>query len=301
MRGGDALAMSPRRLIASARHSYPSKDSSMRKRQPPILGVLRLDYDYPPALGDVDDPDTFEYDVLYRVIPGLTFSMCQSGLITDGVKDQCIDAVRFLDSFKVSGITGDCGFMIRIQDTIRRHTQTPVFLSSLIQLPTIVHSINPEAEIGVFTANSENLEAIELELDSLSGLRDHSHRLRVIGCQSIPGFDAVLEGRKVDTQKVGDGLIELTKRVLRSNPKIGCLLLECTELPPYANALRAVTGLPVYDSITNCNAFMRGFMDNKNFGTHGWQQAWTGVHDQYEFGENLTDSERRMLVTRKDK
>merc|ERR1719238_1441522 len=30
------------------------------------LGVLRLDYDYPPAPGDIDSPDSFAYDVYYR-------------------------------------------------------------------------------------------------------------------------------------------------------------------------------------------------------------------------------------------
>jgi len=40
------------------------------------LGVIRLDYDYPPAPGDIDCPDSFGYDVHYRVVPGLTFEMC---------------------------------------------------------------------------------------------------------------------------------------------------------------------------------------------------------------------------------
>ena len=43
------------------------------------LGVVRLDYDYPPIPGDVDHPDSFSYDVVYRTIPGLTFEMAQSG------------------------------------------------------------------------------------------------------------------------------------------------------------------------------------------------------------------------------
>ena len=37
------------------------------------LGIIRLDYDYPPAPGDMDSPESFAYDVFYRVVPGLTF------------------------------------------------------------------------------------------------------------------------------------------------------------------------------------------------------------------------------------
>ena len=43
------------------------------------LGVIRLDYDYPPIPGDVDSPDSFSYDVIYRTVPGLTFEMAQFG------------------------------------------------------------------------------------------------------------------------------------------------------------------------------------------------------------------------------
>ena len=37
------------------------------------LGVIRLDYDYPPAPGDIDCPESYNYDVHYKVVPGLTF------------------------------------------------------------------------------------------------------------------------------------------------------------------------------------------------------------------------------------
>ncbi|KRY04188.1 hypothetical protein T01_9598, partial [Trichinella spiralis] len=47
------------------------------------LGVIRLDYDYPPAPGDIDHPDSFDCDVYYKVVPGLTFEMCQKGKMTE--------------------------------------------------------------------------------------------------------------------------------------------------------------------------------------------------------------------------
>lgn len=39
---------------------------------------------------------------------------------------------------------------------------------------------------------------------------------------------------------------------------IRAILLECTELPPYADALRYATGLPVYDAITTADSFVDG-------------------------------------------
>jgi len=40
------------------------------------LGIIRLDYEYPPAPADIDHPDSYDYDVHYRMIPGFTFEMC---------------------------------------------------------------------------------------------------------------------------------------------------------------------------------------------------------------------------------
>ena len=53
---------------------YQSKVSA------PTLGIVRLDYDYPPSLGDIDCPKSFAYNVYYRTVPGLTFEICQSGV-----------------------------------------------------------------------------------------------------------------------------------------------------------------------------------------------------------------------------
>ena len=45
----------------------------------PSLGVLRLDYHSESIPGEIDHPDSFGYDVHYRVVPGLTFEKCQAG------------------------------------------------------------------------------------------------------------------------------------------------------------------------------------------------------------------------------
>ena len=41
---------------------------------------------------------------------------------------------------------------------------------------------------------------------------------------------------------------------------------QCTELPPYSDALRAATGLPVYDAITCADFFIDSKADNPRFG-----------------------------------
>merc|ERR1719487_1294719 len=106
------------------------------------LGVIRLDYDYPPAPGDIDSPKSFSYDVFYRVVPGLTFTMCQSGKLTPRVEKEFCDGIDWLVAKGVSGITGDCGFMMYMQQLARRNTTIPVFMSSLAQLPAVTCAYN---------------------------------------------------------------------------------------------------------------------------------------------------------------
>lgn len=76
------------------------------------LGVIRLDYDYPAAPGDIDCPDSYDYDVFYAVVPGLTFQMCQDNAMTPIVEREFKKAIQRLEDKNVSGITGDCGFMM---------------------------------------------------------------------------------------------------------------------------------------------------------------------------------------------
>jgi len=87
--------------------------NAIEKVQHASLGIVRLDYDYPAAPGDIDHPGSFSYDVYYRVVPGYTFTMCMDNNMTEDVIEEFKQAVNYLVNEKnVSGISGDCGFMM---------------------------------------------------------------------------------------------------------------------------------------------------------------------------------------------
>jgi len=100
------------------------------------LGVIRLDYDYPAAKGDIAHPGSHGYPVIYRVVPGLTFEMAQTGFLTEDVEKRFVEAIHFLEAQGVCGIAGDCGFMMYFQKLARQNTKLPVFMSSLAHLPS---------------------------------------------------------------------------------------------------------------------------------------------------------------------
>jgi hypothetical protein len=267
-----------------------------RKRGAVSLGVIRLDYDYPPAPGDIDCPDSFGYDVFYRVVPGLTFAMCQSGKLTREVEEEFKEAIDWFEMKGVSGITGDCGFMMYLQKLARQNTKKPVFMSSLAQLPAVTCAYNVDELIAVLTANGKTLHPMRDLIKDECGVDPDEKRYIFVGCEDVPGFEAVALGEKVDVQKVTPGIVAKAKNVLKQHPRIRAFLFECTELPPYSDAVRAATGLPVYDSITACDYFISGYLDNARFGINNWQEQWDGVQADYAFGANLGAEDREKLV-----
>jgi len=73
-----------------------------KKSAAPRLGVIRLDNNYEAVPGDIDHPDSFNCDVYYKVVPGLTFKMCQKGKMSDQVKDRLEESIKWLVQEKKS-------------------------------------------------------------------------------------------------------------------------------------------------------------------------------------------------------
>eukprot|EP00928_Gymnodinium_smaydae_P053272 TRINITY_DN37304_c0_g1_i1.p1 TRINITY_DN37304_c0_g1~~TRINITY_DN37304_c0_g1_i1.p1 ORF type:complete len:724 (+),score=158.89 TRINITY_DN37304_c0_g1_i1:220-2172(+) len=262
------------------------------KQQHPTLGVIRLDYNYPPAAGDIDCPGSYDYDVLYRVVPGLTFEMAQAGKMTYNVETEFRKAIKWLEQKGCAGITGDCGFMMAFQPIAREVANIPVFMSSMVQCPMVSVAFDKYDKILILTANSLTLKPQKNVLLSHCGFDVDDERFVIRGCQDVPGFDAVAKGGKVDVERVTPGVVKLTKDILQRNPSIRAILLECTELPPYSDALRHATGLPVFDAITNADFFISARQDNPRFGLNQWQNDWDEQQDEYSFGENLTEAQK---------
>ena len=77
------------------------------------------------------------------------------------------------------------------------------------------------------------------------GVDTQQQRYIFVGCQAVPHFDAVEKGEKVDVKAVTPGMEKKALELVAANPNIRAILMECTELPPYSDALRAKLNLPV--------------------------------------------------------
>jgi Asp/Glu/hydantoin racemase len=179
--------------------------------------------------------------------------------MTPDVEAEFLEAIKELEAKGVCGFTGDCGFMMFFQGLARRNTHKPVFMSALAQLPAVTCAYAQHEQILIMTANGHTLEPMRDLIRDECGVDTQLKRFHVVGCEDVDGFEAVAEGKKVDVAKCTPGIVKKAQDAIKMYPQSRAILLECTELPPYADAIRHATGLPVYDAITNCDFFVMGY------------------------------------------
>lgn len=57
------------------------------------------------------------------------------------------------------------------------------------------------------------------EIAEASGVKVSDNRYIIVGCEKVPGFEAVALGAKVNTQKVQPGIVELAKKTIAEHPR----------------------------------------------------------------------------------
>ena len=172
-------------------------------------------------------------------------------------------------------------------------------MSSLCAAPSVAAAYAKDELIAIFTANSNSLEPMRPAIKEECGIDPDDKRFVIVGCQDVPIFgQAVADGLKADWEAATPYIVKLAEDTVKANPELRAFIFECTELPPYSDAVRAATGLPVFDSITTSNAFIASMQDNPRFGQNDWQEAWDGVQDEYKLGDNLTADEKAKLQSK---
>lgn len=211
------------------------------------VGILLVDCFTPFIPGDVGNASTFSYPVLYHTIQGCSLER----LINQGdesLVESVVDAAKFLEKRGVKGITSDCGFMIRFQDIVAKQVNIPVYLSPMIQLPMIATTLGYSRSVAILTANAQRLTP-ELMSIATAGSKV---KYVIAGLEDKPAFRGPIldEVGPLDPQKIEIEMVEVALDLQKRNPDIGAILLECSNMPPYAHAVQKATGLPVFDFTT---------------------------------------------------
>ncbi|MFZ5946089.1 MAG: aspartate/glutamate racemase family protein [Bacillota bacterium] len=213
------------------------------------VGILLLDVWYPLLPGNVVNASTYSYPVRHKLVPGANQKRMHSGDPT--LIDDLIKAGRELEMEGVRAICGACGYFGHFQPQMAAAMNVPVFLTSLVQIPLIRQGLKPGQKIGILCADKPSLTP---ELMKKCGTDDPSICV-IEGLGEEPEFSALLNSDRgcFNNAKIREEVVNAAKRIVQNNSNIGAILLECSDMPPYASEVQKAVNLPVYDFITMIN------------------------------------------------
>ncbi len=202
------------------------------------LGVLMLDTRFPRVLGDIGHPATFDFPVRHRTVRGAS----PQRVVRErdpALLRPFIDAGRALVAEGAAALTTSCGFLVLFQRELQAALPVPVWTSSLLQLAGL-HGA------GVVTVEATSLGADHLR--AAGAAADTPVEGLAPGC----AFQRTLlnDEATLDVDSARDAVVAAAQRLLARHPALSTIVLECTNMPPYADAVRTATGRSVLDITT---------------------------------------------------
>jgi hypothetical protein len=203
------------------------------------LGILMLDTRFPRVVGDIGNPASFDFPVIYQRLEGIG----PADAVAAEPDRPRIMAVLAANARKLAaagavGLSTSCGFLALFQEELAAVSPVPVATSALLLIPGL-----KEKRAGILTASARNLTARHLA--AVGAPPDTP----VEGMPEGGAFAATFlaDGPQLDRDAVEHEAVEAGRGLLQRHPGIDAVVLECTNLPPYKAAFQAALGVEVYD------------------------------------------------------
>jgi Asp/Glu/hydantoin racemase len=205
------------------------------------VGMLMLEARFPRIPGDMGNALTWPFPVHYRVVRGASPDRVVRQR-AEGLLDDFIAAARELVADGVDGITTNCGFLSLFQDELAAAAGVPVATSSLMQAPMIQSTLPPGRRVGILTISADTLTEEHLRK---AGVPEGTP---VAGTDDGREFSRVILNNEesLNVEAARQDLIDAGRDLAQANPDVGAILLECTNMVPYAADITRATGLPVF-------------------------------------------------------
>lgn len=211
---------------------------SLHRSAEPWLGILMLDTRFPRVLGDIGHPSTFDMPVRYAVVRGAS----PQRIVREqdaGYLAAFIEAAQALEREGASAITTSCGFLVRWQRELQASVGVPLWSSSLLLLPELTQA-------GVITIDAASLDAEHLRC---AGAAVHTP-VEGIAADSALHRTLLDDLPQLDVNDAQQQVVSAAQRLLARHPGLTDIVLECANMPPYAEAVRHSTGRRVHDITT---------------------------------------------------
>ncbi|TVY45474.1 Dimethlysulfonioproprionate lyase [Lachnellula occidentalis] len=213
----------------------------------PPLGFVAVEVNILRPPGDPFNERTWPFPLIREKMSGSTESqiVTRDGYDSDFI-DRFVDASLRLAERGAVGIITSCGFLAMAQQQIAERVPIPIATSALIQIPLLRALLPASKAIGVLTYDGDRLG--EKHLLALGIVPANVH---IRGCPANGHLRHVIQdGGEYNAATMEEELISEASELIKQHPSIRALVLECTQMPPYAKAIQERIGLPVYDVYT---------------------------------------------------
>ena len=222
-----------------------------------VLGILMLDTHFPRIKGDVGNPESFLYPVRKLTVRGASPDRVVREA-DPALLEPFLQAAEQLEREGCAAVTTSCGFLAMFQKELAARVSIPVFTSSLLQVRTAYGLLPEGKKVGILTADGRKLGERHFRG---AGIEDVPKV--VYGMEGTHFHDIYVGDRKdLDPVRAGEELQRVALRMVEEHPEVGAVVCECTNMPPYTDALRRILKCPVYDILTLAEHVMRSVRKN---------------------------------------
>ena len=217
------------------------------------VGILMLDAQFPRIPGDMGHAMTWPFPVHYKIVrdasPDLVVRRQGEGML-----DAFVGAAQELVADGVDGITTNCGFLSLFQKELAAALPVPVLTSSLMQVEMVNRVLPAGKRTGILTISASALTEAHLSnahvpegtpIGTTEGGREFTR--------------AILDNEaQLDVAQAQADNVQAAVDLKAAHPELGAIVLECTNMCPYAADIVAATGLPAYSVVDLVTWFQAG-------------------------------------------
>lgn len=151
----------------------------------------------------------------------------------------------------VRAIICGCGLTGSVQSMLQSVVDVPVYTSSLLYVPELSASLSRGKRLGILTVGESFLRAHDNALLRQCGIDEDAMPIAIAGMYESDFSDdwLTMASDSFDPAVVENALVNVAKKLVADYPDIEMLVFECTDMPPYAEAVRQATGLSVFDPV----------------------------------------------------
>jgi len=207
--------------------------------------------------GNVQNATTFDFPVLYHVLEDIEFPQIACG--SPDVLPMLIDGAQKLVASGARAIVGACGSFGHYQKAVADAVDVPVYMSIMTQVPFLQQGLGREQKLlAVFASGPAYTELLREQCN----ITDND-RLQVISLADCQRWSELSNADyAMDVAAFSDEIVEHVASQV--DPTVGSVVLQCSDLPPFAAAFQQRLGLPVFD-MTNLIRWLHSAVARREF------------------------------------